>query len=137
MMAVDVLAAIMTLAMATTDLFAADRIKTGNLTVNVNEGNTLKGQTIKVYKLFDLSVSDTHYAYTVNADYKNAIATALGLSKEATSEQLYNKLAEYKENPSGIQKFANDFTAAALKAGTAETGTSGKNYKCREELYIQ
>ena len=78
------------------------------------------------HKLFDLSVSDTHYAYTVNADYKNAIATALGLSKEATSEQLYNKLAEYKENPSGIQKFANDFTAAALKAGTAETGTSGK-----------
>ena len=119
------LAAIMTLAMATT-AFAADRIKTGNLTVNVNEGNTLKGQTIKVYKLFDLSVSDTHYAYTVNADYKNAIATALGLSKEATSEQLYNKLAEYKENPSGIQKFANDFTAAALKAGTAETGTSKK-----------
>ena len=119
------LAAIMTLAMATT-AFAADRIKTGNLTVNVNEGNTLKGQTIKVYKLFDLSVSDTHYAYTVNADYKNAIATALGLSKEATSEQLYNKLAEYKENPSGIQKFANGFTAAALKAGTAETGTSKK-----------
>lgn len=119
------LAAIMTLAMATT-AFAADRIKTGNLTVNVNEGNTLKGQTIKVYKLFDLSVSDTHYAYTVNADYKNAIATALGLSKEATSEQLYNKLAEYKENPSGIQKFANDFTAASLKAGTAETGTSKK-----------
>ena len=119
------LAAIMTLAMATT-AFAADRIKTGNLTVNVNEGNTLKGQTIKVYKLFDLSVSDTHYAYTVNADYKNAIATALGLSKEATSEQLYNKLAEYKENPSGIQKFANDFTAAALKAGPAETGTSKK-----------
>lgn len=119
------LAAIMTLAMATT-AFAADRIKTGNLTVNVNEGNTLKGQTIKVYKLFDLSVSDTHYAYTVNADYKNAIATALGLSKEATSEQLYNKLAEYKENPSGIQKFANDFTASALKAGTAETGTSKK-----------
>ena len=119
------LAAIMTLAMATT-AFAADRIKTGNLTVNVNEGNTLKGQTIKVYKLFDLSVSDTHYAYTVNADYKNAIATALGLSKEATSEQLYNKLAEYKENPSGIQKFANDFTAAALKAGTAETVTSKK-----------
>ena len=69
------LAAIMTMA---TTAFAADRIKTGNLTVNVNEGNTLKGQTIKVYKLFDLSVSDTHYAYTVNADYKNAIATALG-----------------------------------------------------------
>ena len=97
------LAAIMTLAMATT-AFAADRIKTGNLTVNVNEGNTLKGQTIKVYKLFDLSVSDTHYAYTVNADYKNAIATALGLSKEATSEQLYNKLLSIRKI---LQEFRN------------------------------
>ena len=35
-------------------------------------------------------------------------------------------LLSIRENPSGIQKFANDFTAAALKAGTAETGTSGK-----------
>lgn len=61
----------------------------------------------------------------------------LGLSKEATSEQLYNKLAEYKENPSGIQKFANDFTAAALKAGTGRNWNFRKNYKCREELYIQ
>lgn len=40
------LAAIMTLAMATT-AFAADRIKTGNLTVNVNEGNTLRVRQLK------------------------------------------------------------------------------------------
>ena len=61
------LAAIMTLAMATT-AYAADRIKTGNLTVNGYEGNTLKGQTIKVYKIFYQSVSNTHNAYTDNAD---------------------------------------------------------------------
>lgn len=119
------LAAIMTLAMATT-AFAAGETKTGNLTVKVNEGNTLKGQTIKVYKLFDLTVNGDKYAYTVNETYKKAIATALGLQDTATSEDLYSKLAGYKENPSEIQKFANDFTTAALKGNTKETQTSGK-----------
>ena len=71
------LAAIMTLAMATT-AFAAGAPK-GSLTVRVNQNNTLEGQTIKVYKLFDLTVSESHYAYTVNETYKSAIATALGL----------------------------------------------------------
>ena len=62
------LAAIMTLAMATT-AFAAGAPK-GSLTVRVNQNNTLEGQTIKVYKLFDLTVSESHYAYTVNETYK-------------------------------------------------------------------
>lgn len=117
------LAAIMTLAMATT-AFAAGN--TGNLTVNVNENNTLEGQTIKVYKLFDLTVNGDKYAYTVNESYREAIATVLGLDTKSTSEQLYNKLAEYTENSAEIQKFADDFTAAALTAGTKETATSGK-----------
>lgn len=118
------LTVIMTLAMATT-AFAAGEPQ-GNLTVNVNAGNTLKGQTIKVYKLFDLTVSDGHYAYTVNETYKSAIESALGLEAPATSEDLYNKIAGYKEKPSEIQKFANDFTTAALTANTGETATSGK-----------
>ena len=118
------LAAIMTLAMATT-AFAAEAPK-GNLTVSVNEKNTLEGQTIKVYKLFDLTVSGDKYAYTVNEEYKDAIAKALGVEGTATSEELYNKLAEYTENSTEIQKFADDFTTAALTAGTKETATSGK-----------
>lgn len=118
------LAAIMTLAMATT-AFAAEAPK-GNLTVSVNEKNTLEGQTIKVYKLFDLTVSGDKYAYTVNEEYKDAIAKALGVESTATSEELYNKLAEYTENSTEIQKFADDFTTAALTAGTKETATSGK-----------
>lgn len=116
------LAAIMTLAMATT-AFAAEAPK-GSLTVRVNQNNTLKGQTIKVYKLFDLTVSESHYAYTVNETYKAAIATALNLSVTATSEDLYNKLAEYQTGSKEIQKFADDFTAAALIAKTEATKTA-------------
>lgn len=118
------LAAIMTLAMATT-AFAAEAPK-GSLTVRVNQNNTLKGQTIKVYKLFDLTVSESHYAYTVNETYKAAIATALNLPGTATSEGLYNKLAEYQTDSKEIQKFADDFTTAALTAGTEATSTSNK-----------
>lgn len=118
------LTVIMTLAMTTT-AFAAGT-QTGNLTVKVNQGNTLKDQTIKVYKLFDLTVSGEKYAYTVNETYKSAIAAALGLEGTATSEDLYNKLAQYKENPTEIQKFADDFTATALTEKISETKSSGK-----------
>lgn len=127
------LTAIMTLAMAATSFatmtepMPAATTQKGNLTVKVNASNTLNGQTIKLYKLFDLSVSGDSYAYVVNDTYKNAIATALGIAAEsATSEDLYKKLAEYTNDSAEIQKFADDFTAAALTAGTAETATSGK-----------
>lgn len=118
------LTVIMTLAMTTT-AFAAGT-QTGNLTVKVNANNTLEGQTIKVYKLFDLTVSGDKYAYTVNETYKTSIAAALGLPAESTSKALYEKLTTYTANSTDIQKFADDFTAAALTEGTAETATSGK-----------
>ena len=127
------LTAIMTLAMAATSFatmtepMPAATTQKGNLTVKVNASNTLNGQTIKLYKLFDLSVSGDSYAYVVNDTYKNAIATALGIAAEsATSEDLYKKLAEYTNDSAEIQKFADDFTTAALTAGTKETATSGK-----------
>lgn len=115
------LTAIMTLAMATT-AFAVEN--QGSLKVTVNQGNTLNGQTIKVYKLFDLTVSGPHYAYTVNEQYKEMIATALGLDPGVSSEALYNKLVGFQENLSEIQKFADDFTAAALTKNIKETETS-------------
>lgn len=93
------LTAIMTLAMAATSFatmtepMPAAATQKGNLTVKVNEKNTLEGQTIKLYKLFDLSVSGDSYAYVVNKTYTDAIATALGMETTATSEDLYNKLA--------------------------------------------
>ena len=84
------LTAIMTLAMATTAFAAAPK---GSLTVKVNAKNTLEGQTIKVYKLFGLTVSKaTSYNYEVNETYKTMIAKALGLQEDSTSEKLYEKL---------------------------------------------
>ena len=115
------LTAIMTLAMATT-AFATEN--QGSLKVTVNQGNTLNGQTIKVYKLFDLTVSESHYAYTVNEQYKEMIATALGQPGTATNEELYQAISNLKGE--AIQKFADDFTAAALTSNTGETQTSRK-----------
>lgn len=115
------LTAIMTLAMATT-AFATEN--QGSLKVTVNQGNTLNGQTIKVYKLFDLTVSGSHYAYTVNEQYKAMIVTALGQPGIATNEELYQAISNLKGE--AIQKFADDFTTAELTSNTGETQTSGK-----------
>ena len=61
------LAAIMMMAMSVTT-FAAET--TRSLTVNAKGGQDLKGQTINLYKLFDVTESKsgetTNYAYTVN-----------------------------------------------------------------------
>lgn len=135
------LTAIMTLAMAATSFatmtepMPAAATQKGNLTVKVNEKNTLEGQTIKLYKLFDLSVSGDSYAYVVNDTYKDTIATTLGMETTATSEALYNKLAGYESHSSDIQKFADDFTAAALTAGTEATVTAEKLGKVTEHEF--
>lgn len=120
-----ILAMIMMLAMTVT-AFAADPAK-GSLTVSVTESNTLKGQTIYVYKLFDLTVSSgvpVAYGYTVNATYKDAIATALGEEKTVTSDELYEAIAAL--DGTGIQNFADSFTTAALTEKLSTPYTSGK-----------
>lgn len=123
MMAV-LLAVVMTLAMAAT-VFAAEG--QGSLKVKVNENNTLEGQTLNVYKLFNLSVNGTNYAYTVNETYKAGIIDALNLTEEnpePDSAALYNAIAALKGT--AVQDFAEDFTAYALTNDLTETGTSGK-----------
>lgn len=126
------LTAVMTMTMSVT-AFAAD---TGNsLTVNVKEeGQDLKGQTINLYKLFGLSTSQSggtkNYAYTVNTEtgYKEALNSALGHSYTTDEEYAKAVLDLGKDNSAEVQKFANDFTAYALKNGTTvkATETSGK-----------
>lgn len=133
------LTAIMTLAMATT-AFAkeADAVaplaeaKKGNLTVNVNDKNTLENQTINLYKLFDLSVSagagsEKNYAYTVNTQYEEILKNILKITEEnPTSQTYYDKLSGLKG--SEVQKFADDFTKAVLARVPVLTPdyTSGK-----------
>lgn len=125
MMAV-LLAMVMALAMSVT-VFAAEG--QGSLKVKVNANNTLEKQTLNVYKLFDLSVSGTNYAYTVNETYKAGIIDALNLTEqdpEPDSAALYKAISDLKGEKEKVQNFADAFTAYALTHKLAATGTSGK-----------
>ena len=127
------LAAIMMMAMSVT-AFAAET--THSLTVNVKGGQDLKGQTINLYKLFDVTESvDTtgskNYAYTVNTvnGYKDALVSVLGspITATSTDEQFAAAVLALKDTEgTKIQKFANDFTAKALTENLGATKTSGK-----------
>ena len=118
------LTAVMTMTMSVT-AFAAN---TNSLTVNVKDGQDLKGQTINLYKLFDVTTSQsgnkTNYAYTVNGTYKATLAATLELDGTATNEALVNKVS--KLDKAAVQKFANDFTEKALTDNLTSTYTSGK-----------
>ena len=140
------LAAIMTMAMAAT-AFAAETVAatTGNtLTVNVKDGQNLNGQTINLYKLFNVTEStsgDTkNYAYTVNtADgYKAALVDALTKAGKTVTinskdEEFAAAVLELKDvDGTKIQKFANDFTTYALTNTTSKveaTTTYWKNHR--------
>lgn len=124
------LAAIMMMAMSVT-AFAAEGA-TGTLTLTVNVKSTtpvqdLKGQTINLYKLFDVTESKsgetTNYAYTVNNTYKAALASVLNISETSKNEEFAKAVAD---KATTIQQFANDFTAKALTNNLGVTKTSGK-----------
>lgn len=121
------LTAVMTMTMSVT-AFAAD---TGcNLTVNANGGQNLQGQTINLYKLFDVTTSQsdgkTNYAYTVNDTYKATLATTLGIDETSKNEDFVEKANALKDTTGDVQKFANDFTATALTNKRSATIDSGK-----------
>ena len=127
------LAAIMMMAMSVT-AFAAEGKHT--LTVNVKStdpAQDLNGQTINLYKLFDVTESKsgetTNYAYTVNTEtgYKDAIKSALGTSFTGTTDEEYAAaVLALKDTEGAVQKFANDFTTDALTKKLAATANSGK-----------
>ena len=99
------LAAIMMMAMSVT-AFAAEGATpaaagTNTLTVNVKSttpAQDLNGQTINLYKLFDVTESGTtgskNYAYTVNTEtgYKDALVSVLGspITAASTDEEIAN-----------------------------------------------
>lgn len=125
------LAAIMTMAMAAT-AFAAETVAaaTGNtLTVNVKTGEsvpaqTLKDQTIYLYKLFDVTESgeapNKNYAYTVNTatGYKDVLVAALNnsaITASSTDEEIANAVRNIgNSDTKEVQNFANAFTTKAL-----------------------
>lgn len=122
------LSAVMTMTMSVT-AFAAGPTNC-SLTVNVKDGQDLKGQTINLYKLFDVTTSDsdgkTNYAYTVNDTYKQPLATTLSVSEDAKNDVFVEKVDKLKGTAGAVQKFANDFTATALKNKLSATTTSKK-----------
>ena len=119
------LTAVMTMTMSVTAFAASPNC---SLTVNVKGGQDLKGQTINLYKLFDVTTSNsdgkTNYAYTVNDTYKAALATTLSIPETSKNEDFVKKVSELDKT--GVQKFANDFTATALTEKLGATETSGK-----------
>ncbi|MFC4709790.1 SpaH/EbpB family LPXTG-anchored major pilin [Enterococcus eurekensis] len=127
------LAAMMTMAMTIT-AFAAE----GTLTVNVKSttpAQDLNGQTINLYKLFDVTESESgetiNYAYTVNiaAGYKDALLSVLGspLTESSTDEDIANAVRNIgNSDTQEVQNFANKFTTYALTNSLAATATSGK-----------
>ena len=124
------LAAIMMMAMSVTAFAAEGAAGTHTLTVNVKStepAQDLKGQTINLYKLFDVTESKsgetTNYAYTVNNTYKAALASVLNISETSTDEEFAKAVAD---KTATIQQFANDFTAKALTDNLGATKTSGK-----------
>ena len=123
------LTAVMTMTMSVT-AFAANT--NCSLTVNVKDGQDLNGQTINLYKLFDLSTSQsgetTNYAYTVNkaTGYKDALNSALGKPYKTDKDYAKAVLELGANDSEKVQKFANDFTAKALTGNLEATQTSGK-----------
>ena len=129
------LAAIMMMAMSVTAFAAEGATGTNTLTVNVKSGagvpiQTLKDQTIYLYKLFDVTESKsgetTNYAYTVNNTYKATLASVLKIGETAKDEEYAAAVLALKDTEGAVQKFANDFTAEALTKKLSATANSGK-----------
>lgn len=138
--ATALLTAIMMMTMTVT-AYAAEQKCT--LTVNVKTGEgvptqTLKDQTINLYKLFDVTESKsgetTNYAYTVNtaAGYKDVLVAALNNSAITASspDDEFAKAVLDLSAENKVQDFANAFTTKALTKtpkldATANSGKLG------------
>lgn len=135
---VTLLAAMMTMAMTIT-AFAAEGATpaaagTNTLTVNVKSttpAQDLNGQTINLYKLFDVTESgeapNKNYAYTVNTQYKATLASVLKIAETSKDEEFAASVTQLgSDNSTGVQNFANTFTTKALEGKLAATATSNK-----------
>ena len=137
------LAAIMMMAMSVTAFATEGATGAHTLTVNVKTGTgvptqTLKDQTIYLYKLFDVTESGTtgskNYAYTVNTatGYKEVLVAALNnsaITESSTDEAIADAVRNIGNNDSTeVQNFANAFTTQALTKNPKldATANSGK-----------
>lgn len=124
-------AALLTAIMMMTMTVTAYAAGSCTLTVTTKGGQDLNGQTINLYKLFDVTESKsgetTNYAYTVNDTYKGTLASVLSIQENAKNEEFVKAVADLKAEPENqVQNFANKFTAKALTDKLGVTKTSGK-----------
>lgn len=124
-------AAMLTAIMMMTMTVTAYAAGSCTLTVTSKGDQDLNGQTINLYKLFDVTESKsgetTNYAYTVNDTYKGALASVLNIQENSTNERIVQAVADLKAEPENqVQNFANKFTAKALTDKLGVTKTSGK-----------
>lgn len=110
-------AALLTAIMMMTMTVTANAAETtGTLTVNVKGGQNLANQTVNVYKLFDMTVSDGNYGYKVNTQYTEILDSVLNITdeKNKTDQGYYDAVYEATKD-SKTQEFANKFTSELLK----------------------
>lgn len=122
------LTAVMTMTMSVT-AFAANT--NCSLTVNVKSADQdLKGQTINLYKLFDVTTSQsdgkTNYAYTVKDTYRATLASTLNIAETSKNETFVENVNALKDTTGAVQNFANKFTEKALTSDLAATATSNR-----------
>lgn len=110
----------------------------GNLTVRINGNNTLENQTIKLYKLFDLTTNGTNDAYTVNTEYQDILKEVLNLNKDnPSSDDYYQAILglEDEENDSPkVQEFADQFAQKSLEEDKNPTRITTKIEKGTAEI---
>lgn len=125
------LAAIMVLAMSVTTFAAPATPASGNLTVQAKQ--SLKGQKIYVFKLFDYTSKDEEagtHNYEVNSTYAKILQEVLG-TKTADSYDLYSALAA-KTAEKDIKEFANAFAKKVISEGEI-IGALDTDYKVSAE----
>lgn len=125
------LAAIMVLAMSVTTFAAPATPASGNLTVQAKQ--SLKGQKIYVFKLFDYTSKDEEagtHEYTVNDTYKEILKEVLK-TNTADSYELYSALVA-KTAEKDIKEFANAFAKKVISKGEI-IGALDTDYKVSAE----
>ena len=112
-----ILAVIMVLSMIV-PMTASAAGENASITITPPASLTLDAADFSAYKLFDLVVSGTAYAYTPTAELNAFLATAEGSAYAADAATLRTKLEAYQID---MKAFTKDLTASTsfTKAGTA------------------
>lgn len=131
------LAAIMMMAMSVTAFAAEGATGTHTLTVNVKTtepAQNLKGQTINLYKLFDVTESgegqNKNYAYTVNETYKKTLATVLNIAETSKDEDFAAAVTKLgSDNATEVQNFAKYFYYKSFGRKVRSNNNFWKNHR--------